>query len=113
MAAPGSKERDSAVMLRRRPDTEALLRHLTFAAFAVLVAWSLVGVYGTLGGYLAIDRPAPIRFLAAVLLVVLAHDAFVRVRERRLRQLPPDERFGFTERSAPDTLSTGSSPTQG
>ena len=113
MATPGSRERDSAVMFRRRPDTETLLRHLTFAAFAVLVGWSLIGLYGTLGGYLAIDRAATIRFLAAILLVVLAHDAFIRVRERRLRQLPPDERFGFTERSAPDTLSTGSSPTQG
>ena len=44
MAAHGSRERDSAVMFRRRPDTETLLRHLTFVAFAILVAWSLIGL---------------------------------------------------------------------
>jgi len=100
-------------MFRQRPDTETLLRHLEFVAFAVFIAWSLIGLYGTLGGFLAINRPAAIRFLAAVLLVVVAHGAFVRVRERRLRQLHPDERYGFTERSAPESLATGTPHPQG
>jgi cytochrome c biogenesis protein CcdA len=63
-------------------------------AFAVLAGWSLVGLYGTLGGYLEVNRPATLRFLFAVLLV-LAHHLEFRLRERRLRRLPPDERYGF------------------
>ena len=100
-------------MFRRRPDTETLLRHLEIVAFAVLIGWSLIGLYGTLGGILEVNRPATIRFLAVVMLVIVAHEVFVRMRERRLRQLHPDERYGFTERSAPESLATGSSQTPG
>ena len=46
------------------------------------------------------------------MLVIGAHNVFVRMRERRLSQLPPDERYGFTERTGYD-LDTGSSQTQG
>ena len=53
----------------------------------MLAAWSLVGLYGTLGGYLEVNRPATLRFLFAVLVLVLAHHFEIRVRERRLRRL--------------------------
>jgi hypothetical protein len=99
-------------MFGRRPDTETLLRHLEIVAFAVLITWSLIGLYGTLGGLLEVNRPAAFRFLAVVLLLIVAHNLFVRVREHQLRQLPPDERYGFTERSGYD-LATGSSHPQG
>ena len=39
----------------------------------MLAAWSLVGLYGTLGGYLEVNRPATLRFLLAVLVLVFAH----------------------------------------
>jgi hypothetical protein len=80
---------------RQRPDLDTVLNDLTRAAFAVLTAWSIVGVYGTLGGYLEVNRQATLRFLLAVLVMVFAHDFLNRVRERRLRRLPPDERYGF------------------
>ena len=80
---------------RARTDLDTLLNDLTRAAFAVLTAWSLVGLYGTLGGYLEVNRPATLRFLLAVLVLVFAHHLVTRVRERRLRRLPPDERYGF------------------
>jgi hypothetical protein len=80
---------------RGRTDLDTLLNDLTRAAFAVLAAWSLVGLYGTLGGYLEINRPATLRFLFAVLVLVLAHHFEIRMRERRLRRLTPDERYGF------------------
>ncbi|MGZ5297428.1 MAG: hypothetical protein ACXWEJ_10160 [Actinomycetota bacterium] len=82
---------------RKRPDLDTLLNDLTGASFAVLTAWSLVGLYGTLGGYLEVNRPATLRFLLAVLVLVFAHHFLIRVRERRLRRLPPDERYGFVE----------------
>ena len=53
----------------------------------MLAAWSLVGLYGTLGGYLEVNRPATLRFLLAVLMLVFAHHVVIRVRERRLRRL--------------------------
>jgi hypothetical protein len=80
---------------RARTDLDTLLNDLTRAAFAVLTAWSLVGLYGTLGGYLEVNRPATLRFLLAVLVLVFAHHLVFRVRERRLRRLHPDERYGF------------------
>jgi hypothetical protein len=80
---------------RARTDLDTLLNDLTRTAFAVLAAWSIVGVYGTLGGYLEVNRPATLRFLLAVLVLVFAHHLLTRVRERRLRRLPPDERYGF------------------
>jgi hypothetical protein len=80
---------------RARTDLDTLLNDLTMAAFGVLTAWSIVGLYGTLGGYLEVNRPATLRFLLAVLVLVFAHHFLTRVRERRLRRLHPDERYGF------------------
>lgn len=80
---------------RQRTDLDTVLNDLTRAAFAVLAAWSLIGLYGTLGGVLEINRPATLRFLLVVLMLVFAHHFLIRVRERRLRRLPPDERYGF------------------
>ncbi len=95
----------------RRTDLDTLLNDLARAAFAVLTAWSLVGLYGTLGGYLEVNRPATLRFLFAVLISVFAHDFLVRVRERRLRRLPPDERYGFL--GAAEDAATGSPHIEG
>jgi hypothetical protein len=80
---------------RARTDLDTLLNDLTRAAFAVLTAWSIVGLYGTLGGYLEVNRPATLRFLLAVLVLAFSHHSLIRVRERRLRRLHPDERYGF------------------
>jgi hypothetical protein len=80
---------------RQRTDLDTLLNDLTRAAFAVLTAWSLVGLYGTLGGYLEVNRPATLRFLLAVLVLVFAHQFLIRMRERRMRRLTPEERYGF------------------
>ena len=96
---------------RQRLDLDTLLNDLTRAAFAVLAAWSLVGLYGTLGGYLEVNRPATLRFLFAVLLLVSAHHILMRVREQRLRKLDPDERYGFGEFA--DDLATGLQQTDG
>jgi hypothetical protein len=96
---------------RQRLDLDTLLNDLTRAAFAVLAAWSLVGLYGTLGGYLEVNRPATLRFLLAVLVLVFAHQALMHVRERRLRRLDPDERYGFAELD--EAFATGPQQTDG
>ena len=77
----------------------------------MLAAWSLIGLYGTLGGYLEVNRPATLRFLLVVLILVFAHHFLTRVRERRLRRLPPDERYGFI--GAVEDFATGSQQTEG
>ncbi len=97
--------------LRQRLDLDTLLNDLTRAAFAVLAAWSLVGLYGTLGGYLEVNRPATLRFLLAVLILVFAHHFLMRVRERRLGRLHPDERYGFF--GTTEDLATGSQQAEG
>ena len=96
---------------RARTDLDTLLNDLTRAAFAVLAAWSLVGLYGTLGGYLEVNRPATLRFLLAVLVLVVAHQLEIRLRERRLRRLTPDERYGFF--GIGGDIATGSQQTDG
>jgi hypothetical protein len=96
---------------RRRLDLDTILNDLTRAAFAVLAAWSLVGLYGTLGGYLEVNRPATLRFLFVVLLLVSAHHVLMRVREQRLRRLDPDERYGFGEIA--NGIATGPQQTDG
>jgi hypothetical protein len=75
---------------------DVLLDHLTTAAFAVLIGWSLVGLYGTLGGYLEVNRLATLRFLFAIMVLVYSHHFVQRFREWRMRNLAPDERYGFT-----------------
>lgn len=97
--------------LRRRLQIETLLRHLTLVGFAVLAAWSLIGLYGTLGGILEVNRQATLRFLLAVMLLVYAHHFLVRLREWRLRRVPPDERYGFQQTS--DGAATGSTQAAG
>jgi hypothetical protein len=92
--------------LRQRLQIDTLLRHLTMVGFGVLAAWSLIGLYGTLGGLLEVNRPATLRFLLAVMLLVYAHHFMTRMREWRLRRLPPDERYGFAQTS--DGAATGS-----
>ena len=96
---------------RQRTDLDTLLNDLTRTAFAVLAAWSLVGLYGTLGGVLEVNRPATLRFLLAVLVLVFAHHFQILVRERRLRRLPPDERYGFIGEASDDA--TGTQQTDG
>jgi hypothetical protein len=96
---------------RQRLDLDTLLNDLTRAAFAVLAAWSLVGLYGTLGGYLEVNRPATLRFLFAVLVLVFAHHVLIRIREQRLRRLDPDERYGFGELT--EDFATGPQQTDG
>jgi membrane protein YdbS with pleckstrin-like domain len=81
---------------RQRIQLDTLLDHLTTAAFAVLATWSLVGLYGTLGGYLEVNKVATLRFLFAVVVLVYAHHFVMRYREWRLRRMSPDERYGFT-----------------
>ena len=97
--------------LRQRLQLDTLLRHLTIVGFAVLAAWSLVGLYGTLGGILEVNRPATLRFLLVVMLLVYAHHFQIRLREWRLSRLSPEERYGFTQ--ATDDAATGSSQTAG
>ena len=94
-----------------RLQLDTLLRHLKLVAFGVLAAWSLIGLYGTLGGILEVNRQATLRFLLAVMLLVYAHHFLVRMREWRLRRLPPDERYGLAQTS--DGAATGSTQAAG
>ena len=96
---------------RSRLQLDRLLQDLALVGFAALAAWTLVGLFGTLGGYLEVNRLPTLRFLLAILILVFAQDAFVRIRERRLRKLPPDERYGFG--TGDDETVTGSPQTQG
>jgi hypothetical protein len=100
-----------AMTTRHRPELDTLLHHLTLVGFGVLITWSVIGLYGTLGGLLEVNRLATLRFLFVITVLVFAHHFVSRVRERRLRQLPPDQRYGFT--ATADSNATGSPQPEG
>jgi hypothetical protein len=91
---------------RQRIRLDIVLHDLTTAAFVVLVGWSLVGLYGTLGGYLEVNKLATLRFLFVIMVLANAHHFVTRYREWRMRNMPPDERYGFT--GAGHDIATGS-----
>jgi hypothetical protein len=80
---------------QRRIQLDVLLHDITMVAFAMLAGWSLIGLYGTLGGYLEVDKLATLRFLFVVMVLANAHHFVTRYREWRMRNMPPDERYGF------------------
>ena len=82
--------------IKQRPRLDTILHHLTSVGFAALAAWCLIGLYGTLGGLLEVNHQATFRFLFVIMILVYAKHFTRRMRERRLKQLPPDERYGFT-----------------
>jgi hypothetical protein len=70
-------------MFARRADLDHVLHDLTLIGFGALLAWSLTGLVGTIGGYLTI-RPQPtLRFLLAVMVLVFARHAYWRLRQMR------------------------------
>ncbi len=97
--------------IQKRPQLDTLLHDLTLVAFGALAAWTIVGLYGTLGGLLEVNRLATLRFLFVIMVLVYAHHFVLRLRERRLRQLPPDERYGFTANA--EGAATGSPQLEG
>ena len=74
---------------------DVILHDLTTAAFVVLAGWSLVGLYGTLGGYLEVNKLATLRFLFVIMVLANAHHFVTRYREWQMRNMAPDERYGF------------------
>ena len=81
---------------RQRIRLDVYLLDLTTAAFVALVGWSLVGLYGTLGGYLEVNKLATLRFLFVVMVLANANHFVTRYREWQMRNMAPDERYGFT-----------------
>ena len=96
--------------IQQRPRLDTTLHHLTSVGFAALASWCLIGLYGTLAGLLEVNHKATLRFLFVIMILVYAHHFSLRVRERRLRQLSPDERYGF---AAGEDAATGSPQPEG
>jgi hypothetical protein len=96
---------------QRRIQLDTLLHDITMVAFAMLAGWSLIGLYGTLGGYLEVDKLATLRFLFVVMVLANAHHFVTRYREWRMRNMPPDERYGFA--GGGHDAETGSQQTEG
>jgi hypothetical protein len=79
-----------------RVDIDSLLRDLTVVGFIGLVAWTMVGAFGTLMGLLLVQPEATLRFLLAVSVLVFARHVYWDLLEWRRHKLPPEERYGFS-----------------
>src|SRR6266516_3578974 len=73
---------------RVRIDFDDLMRHLMMVGFFALVAWTLVGAYGTLMGLLNVAPEATLRFLLSVLILVFSRRTYWEIREWRSRNRP-------------------------
>jgi hypothetical protein len=79
-----------------RVDIDSVLRDLTVVGFIGLVAWTMVGAFGTLMGLLLVQPEATLRFLLAVSVLVFARHVYWDLLEWRRHKLPPEERYGFS-----------------
>ena len=99
-----------AMGIQQRARLDTILQHLTLVGFGVLAAWCMIVLYGTIGGLLEVNHQATFRFLFVIMVLVYAHHFMQRLRERRLRQLPDDVRYGFT---TTEDAATGSPQAEG
>jgi hypothetical protein len=79
-----------------RVEIDRLLRDLMVVGFIGLVAWTMVGAFGTLMGLLMVQPEATLRFLLAVSILVFSRHVYWDLLEWRRHKLPPEERYGFS-----------------
>ena len=93
--------------MARHMDVDELMRSLTLVGFVGLMTWVAVGALGLIAGYVEISRPATLRFLLAVLVLVFARRTYWRFRQWQWARLPSDERLGFANPYVPARHSDG------
>jgi hypothetical protein len=84
-----------------RRDIEDLLRTIALVGLVALLSWLALGVVGTALGTLWPEYHATLRLALAALTLMGPHALLTEIRERRLRRIPPDERFGFAVHDPP------------
>ena len=81
--------------VRLEVDFNDLLRHLAIVGVAAFCVWLCIGAMGYAAGYLQFSAVPAIRFMVAILVLVLPTVVVPDHRQLRYRHLSPEARSGF------------------
>jgi hypothetical protein len=76
-------------------DFDDLLRHLAIVGIVAFGVWLSIGSMGYAAGYLLFSAVPAIRFMVAILVLVLPTVVVPDLRSLRYRHLSPEARTGF------------------
>ena len=76
-------------------DFNDLLRHLAIVGIVAFCVWLCVGAMGYAAGYIQFSPVPAIRFMVAILVLVLPTLVVPDLRRLRYRHLSPEARSGF------------------
>ncbi len=83
---------------KARREFEELLHYLAVIGVIAFFAWLVVGAMGLVSGYLEVARDPAIRFMTAILVLMMPSVVYPDIRQLRYRGMAPEERFGFADR---------------
>ena len=81
-----------------RMEFEELLHHMALLGVAAFGVWLLIGAMGFSTGYIQVAQAPAIRFMTAILVLMMPHVLYPDIKELRFRQMSGDERAGFVRR---------------
>lgn len=74
---------------------EEFLRHLALIGIAAFILWLIAGASELAAGYLQFQEDPAVRFMTAVLVLVLPSVVYPDLRALRYRSLTAEERLGL------------------
>ena len=83
-------------MRGHRLEFEELLRHLALLGLGAFVIWFVAGTFGIVAGFATIARDPAIRFMTAILVLMVPYVVYPDLKAMRYRGLSTEERLGFT-----------------
>jgi hypothetical protein len=83
---------------RTRLGFDEFLHHLALVGVTAFVLWLAASALGFTAGLVSLEQVPAIRFMTAILVLVMPDVVYADLRELWLRRLSPDERAGFAQR---------------
>ncbi len=84
--------------MRADAEFERFLHRLAILGVVGLFAWVIVGAMGVAAGYIEIAREPAIRFMTAILVLMMPSVIYPDIQKLRYRGLTPEERLGLADR---------------
>jgi hypothetical protein len=79
----------------RRLDFEALLHHLAILGVAAFLLWGTAGVMSWAAGFATIAREPAIRFMAAIIVLLIPEVVYSDLKDLIYRSVSAEERLGL------------------
>ena len=85
-----------AMVLTDRLDFERLLHHLAVLGVSAFLLWGTAEVMSWAAGYAAIAREPAIRFMAAIIVLLVPEIVYADVKDLLYRSVSAEDRLGLT-----------------